>query len=76
MLLLGNMETVIYYKTFIPIGAMYLHARMFFTLTDSTSIPWVQRIYMQGCSVHLLIHLLYPWVQCIFMQEHSVHSLI
>ena len=53
MLPMANMETVIFYvynfythgcnvfmcTTFIPIGAMYLHARTFFTLTDNTSIP-------------------------------------
>ena len=39
MLPVGNMETVIFYTTFIPIGVMYLDARTFFTLTDTTSIP-------------------------------------
>ena len=34
-----NMETVIFYKTFIPVGAMYLHKRTFFILYDTTSIP-------------------------------------
>ena len=39
MLSMGNMETVIFYvTTFIPTGAMYLHARTFFTLADTTSI--------------------------------------
>ena len=33
------MERVIFYTTFIPIGAIYLHARTFFTLADTTSIP-------------------------------------
>ena len=26
--------------------------------------PWVRCIYMQECSVHSLICLLFPWVQC------------
>ena len=39
MLIVGNMQTVIFYTTFIPIGVMYLHARPFFTLADTTSIP-------------------------------------
>ena len=34
-----NMEAVIFYTIFIPMGAMYLHARMFFTLAYTTSIP-------------------------------------
>ena len=39
MLPMDNMETVIFRTTFIPMGPMYLHARMFFTLADTTSIP-------------------------------------
>ena len=44
------MEMVIFYTTFIPMGVMYLHARMFFTLADTTSIPypWVQCIYCKN----------------------------
>ena len=38
MLPVGNIETVIFNITFIPLGSMYLHARTFFTLTDTTSI--------------------------------------
>ena len=38
MLPVGNMETVIFYTTFIPMGAMYLHARMFCTLAHMSSI--------------------------------------
>ena len=33
------METVIFYTTFIPMGVMYLHARIIFTHSDTTSIP-------------------------------------
>ena len=33
------MEIVIFYKTFIPMGAMYLYARTFCTLAHMTSIP-------------------------------------
>ena len=45
MLPVGSMETVIFglpvgsMETFIPMGVMYLHARMLFTLADTTSIP-------------------------------------
>ena len=39
MLQVGNMETVIFYTTFLSMGAMYLHERMFFRLADTTSIP-------------------------------------
>ena len=39
MLPMGNMEMVILYTTFIPMGAMYLHARTFLTLAYTTSIP-------------------------------------
>ena len=56
MLPVGNMVTVIFYTTFIPVGVMYLHARMFFTLTDTTSIPMsAMYLYMQERSVHSLI---------------------
>ena len=56
MLSMGNMETVIFYTTFIPIGAMYLHSRMFFTLAHTSSIPMgAIYLYMQERSVHLLI---------------------
>ena len=46
MLSVGKMETEIFYTTFIPMGVMYLHARTFFTLADTTSIPMGQCIYM------------------------------
>ena len=63
--------------TFIPMGVMYLHARMFCTLTHTSSIPiGVINFHMQECFLHSLIRLLYPWVWCIYMQECSVHSLI
>ena len=68
---MDNMEMVIFYTTFIPMGAMYLHARTFFTLADTTS---VQCIYMQECSVHSLVWLIYLWVRCIYIQECSAHS--
>ena len=39
MLPVGNMEMEIFNATFITMGAIYLHARTFFTLADTTSIP-------------------------------------
>ena len=39
MLPVGNIETAIFYTTFIPMGEMYLHAGMFFTVADTTYIP-------------------------------------
>ena len=51
----GNMETVIFYATFIHMGAMYLHARTFFTLADTTLYPWWRCIYMQERSEHSLM---------------------
>ena len=39
MLPMGKMEMVIFYTTFSPMGAMYLHARTFWTLAHTTSIP-------------------------------------
>ena len=39
MLTVGNMGMVIFYTTFIQMGAMCLHARTFFALTDTISIP-------------------------------------
>ena len=63
-------------KIFIPMGVMYLPTGMFCTLSDMTSIPMGECIYMLVHSVHLLAWLLYLWVQSIYMQEHSVRSLI
>ena len=39
MLPVGNMQTIIFYITFMPMDAMYLHTRTVFTLSDTTSIP-------------------------------------
>ena len=41
----------------------FLHARMFFTLIRLL-YPSVWCIYMQECSVHSVLCLLFPWVQC------------
>ena len=41
----------------------YMQER-FFTLADKTLFPCLRCIYMQECSVHSLVHLLFPWVQC------------
>ena len=62
----------------IPVGAMYLHPRMFCPLAHMSSIPMGVRAWnlfwaivaklvlwkLIYCPVHLLICLLYPWVQC------------
>ena len=50
-----------------------VHARMFSTLTDTTSIPAMHVLTSKNV---LSISIPMPWVQCIYMQEHSVHSLI
>ena len=47
--------------TFIPMGAMYLHARMFYTLAHTSSIPiGAMYLYMQERFLHSLIPLLFP----------------
>ena len=43
---------------------VFIHARTFFTVADTTSIPMGRCIYMQECSVHSLLRFLFPWVQC------------
>ena len=65
MLPVGNMETVIFYTTFIPVGARYLHARTFFTLADSTSMLMGVMYFHARMFCTLAHHLLYPWVQYI-----------
>ena len=77
MLPVGNMEMVIFYTTFIPMGAMHLYMQECSVHSLTRLLyPWVRCIYMQERSVHSLVPLLYPWVRCIYMQEHSEHSLI
>ena len=57
----------------IPMGLMYLHARMFCALAHTSSIPLgAINFYMQEYFLHSLIPLLFS---CIYMQERSVHSL-
>ena len=63
MLPMGNMKTVIFYTTFIPMGAMYLDARMFFALADATSIP-MGAIYLHARMFCTLAHMTsIPWVR-------------
>ena len=68
----------------IPIGAMYLHARMFCTLACSLQFPWVQ---CQSLKPVLLKIILLPYTLAhkssihmgamyLYMQEHFLHSLI
>ena len=54
-LAMGNMETVIFYTTFIPMGVMYLHLRLFFTLADTTSIP-MDAMYLHARMFCTLAH--------------------
>ena len=56
----------------IPMGEMYLHARMFCAL----SIPMgAINFYMQESFLHSLTPLLFSCLGCIYMQECSVHLL-
>ena len=56
MLPVGNMEMLIFYTTFIPMGVMYLHARTFWILAHTSSIPMgAMNLYMQERSEHSLI---------------------
>ena len=60
----------------IPLGEMYLHARMFRALAHTSSIPiGAINFYMQEFFSHSLIPLLFSCLRCIYMQECSVHSL-
>ena len=54
MLPVGYMETVIFYTTLMLMGAMYLHARTFFTLAD-TSIP-IGAMYLHARTFWTLAH--------------------
>ena len=76
MLSVGNMEMVIFYTTFIPMGAMYLSIQECSVHSLIRLLyPWVRCIYMQECSVHSLIQHLYLWVQCIYMQYTRSYDL-
>ena len=60
----------------IPMGEMYLHARMFCALDHMSSIPMgAINFYMTERFLYSLILLLFSCLQCICMQECSVHSL-
>ena len=63
----SKIKTFFICTTFKPMGVMCLHARMFCTVTHTSSIPLcAMYLYMQERSVHSLIQLLFPWVQCIY----------
>ena len=56
-------------------NAMYLPARMFCTLVFMSSNPMdAINFYMRERFLHSLIQLLYPCLWCIYLQECSVHS--
>ena len=58
----------------IPVGEMYLRAKMFCTLACTSSIPMdAINFYMQERFEHSPIQLLYPSLRCIYLQECSVH---
>ena len=60
----------------IPLGEMYLHARMFCALAHMSSIPTCAiNFYMQERFLHSLIPLLFPCLWCFYMQECPVQSL-
>ena len=60
----------------VPMGEMYLHARMFCALAHMSSIPMgAINFYMEEHFLHSLIPLLFSCLRCIYMQECSVHSL-
>ena len=62
--------------TLLPVGEMYLHARMFCALAHTSSIQMCAiNFYIQECFLHLLIPLPFSCLRCIYMQECSVHSL-
>ena len=59
----------------IPMGEMYLHAKIFCSLAHMSSIPMdAVNFYMQECFKHSLIWLLYLRLWCIYLHECSVHS--
>ena len=60
----------------IPVGEIYLHARMFSALAHMSSIPMgAINFYMQERFLHLLIPLLFSCLRCIYMQECVVRLL-
>ena len=60
----------------IPVGEMYLHARMCCALAHTSSIPMgVINFSMHKHFLHLLKPLLFSWLWCIYIQGCSVHSL-
>ena len=60
------------YTTFIPMGAMYLHARTFFTRADTTSIP-MGVMYLHARMFCTLAHM--SSISMGAMQERFSHSL-
>ena len=74
MLLMDNMETVIFYKTFIPRMWCIYRQECFLHWLIPLLFPWVRCIYMQEYSVHFLIRLLFPWVQCIYTCKNIFYT--
>ena len=59
--------------TFIPMGALYLHARMFYTLAHTSSVPiGAMYLYMQERFLHSLIPLLFPLQAPTFTMKSKV----
>ena len=70
MLAMGNIETVIFHTTFIPMGGMHLHAR--------TSCILTHVFYTHGCNVFIHGRIFWTLAQTTSipmggMQERSVH---
>ena len=56
---------------------VFIHARTFFPLTDTTSFPMASMYLHERYSVHSLICLLFLWVKCIYASKNAfLHSLI
>ena len=75
MLPVGNIETVIFIQLLYP--WVQLHARMFFTRMDTTSIP-MGVMYIHARMFCTLTHTssIPMGAMYLYMQECSVHSLI
>ena len=60
----------------IPMGEMYLHARMFCALAHMSSIPMdAINFYLQECFLHLLIPLQFPCLYIVYSHGCNVGAL-
>ena len=71
---MGNMETWIFYTTFIPMAAIYLHARTFLTLADTSSIP-IRVMYLHARMFCTLVHTTSIPIGAMYLHERTFWTL-